>query len=182
VKKRSQRETETTEAWGLMGGALTLMHEIESDLAHAIFVGLTEKQKRKYPTLSALIEARKKMTFGQLVGLMKEQWEITPEFDGFLDMFVEERNHLVHDLTVLPGFSVDKARDRKKLIRRVGLFVQACYLARRIFRGAAFASIDFMAYRARKQGFKIDIQTSEEIELRMAEFFDVIGKVRREPQ
>jgi hypothetical protein len=179
VRKTSRREVETEEAWGMMGCALTLLHEIERDLAQAIFVGLTPKQKKKYPTVNALQEARAKMTFGQLVGIMKEQWHLTGEFDEFINNFVEERNHLVHDLTELPGFGVARKRDRVRLAQRVGRFVQMAFIARRVFRGANFASVDFMRHWVKTQkGVDVPIELSAEAEDRIEDFFSILGDQR----
>src|SRR5258707_13620555 len=107
------------ETFALLGLAVHILHEIESHFAQATLLGLTDKQKRKHKSINDLWNARDKMTFGQLVAHFKEDWILESTFEGLLDRFVTERNVVVHRLTCLEGYGVQRSEDTKELNARL---------------------------------------------------------------
>jgi hypothetical protein len=89
MKSRSSKEA-MQESFAVLGLAIHLLHEIENHFSQATLLGLAEKQKRKHQSINDMWAARDRMTFGQLVPLFKEDWDLQPEFEFVLDKFVEE--------------------------------------------------------------------------------------------
>lgn len=179
--KQAQKQ-DMQDVCAMMGLALTLLHEIEQELAEAFYVGLTEKQKKKHPTVNDLIAARSKMTFGQLVNLMKEQWQLDHGFDRFLDAFVDERNQFVHSLTTQEGFGILRKRDRNRLRKRLGHFINQAFLAKRLFRAARYTTVDFAQYWLKKhEGVDLNLPKIPEIEREIDVFLGLLGELRSNP-
>ena len=173
------QKKEMEEVFALMGIALATLHEIEKDFVSSFLVGLTERQKKKHVTMQQLLEAREKMTFGQLVNHMKEQWTLKPEVEYFIDSFLQERNTFIHGLTALDGFNPRYKRQRAKLRKRVEHFIEVALLARRIFRAAYYASNDFAQWWLREhQGVNIDLPANEDIKDEIAFFLELLGDQR----
>lgn len=139
------------ETFAFLGLALHMLHGIESHFAQATLLGLTERQKRKHRTVSDLWKAREKMTFGQMVLLFKEDWELDPDFEKLLDEFVSERNFIVHRITAEKGFGIASARDRRKLNARLATFIDKTYFMSEFFHGAYVASLEFARHMVRVQ-------------------------------
>ncbi len=173
---------EMEEVFALMGVALATLHEIERDFANSVLVGLTNRQRKKHDTVQDLLEARSKMTFGQLVGHMKEQWTLKPEVEFFIDTFLKERNAFIHGLTTLDGYNPRHKRQRARLRKRVETFIEMSLLARRIFRAANYASIDFAQWWLTQHGVEHEpLPRVESIEDDIDSFLEMLGD-QREPE
>jgi hypothetical protein len=106
--------------------------------------------------------ARDRKTFGQLVSLFKEDWDLHPEFELVLDKFVQERNRVVHRLTKLQGFGVSTQRERQKLNARLSKFLDVAFLMRKIFHGAYLVSNEFARdWLKNHKGIEIPLETPE---------------------
>lgn len=62
--------------YSLMGMALSICHEIEYFLSKSFIFAITEEQKRKYITINDLWEGWSKKTFGQLIRLIQDGYNI----------------------------------------------------------------------------------------------------------
>jgi hypothetical protein len=133
--------------------------------------------------MEELLEARNKMTFGQLVSHMKEQWILKPEVGQFIDFFLQERNTFIHGLTALEGYNPRYKQQRVKLKHRVLQFMEMALLARRIFRAANFASNDF-ASSWLKEHKDVDIKLPHDpnIQEEIDFFLELLGDQREELQ
>jgi hypothetical protein len=151
------------ETCALLGLAVHMLHQIELYFAQATLLGLTDKQKRKHGRIFDLWDARDKMTFGQMVAHFKEDWILESAFEKLLDNFVTERNIVVHRLTVLEGYGLRKAKDRKKVNARLTTFIDQAFLMCRFFRGAYAASNEFARYIVKdRQGIDTPLVTPKE--------------------
>ena len=115
------------------------------------------------------------MTFGRMVSIMKEKWELDQVLELFLDTFVEERNIFIHKLTMMDGYGIFGKAKRKKLAKRVDLFFQLTLIAKKLFASASYATIHFSNFYL-KEHEKIDIglQLSEEIMREVSGFMSLL--------
>jgi hypothetical protein len=162
MSKKPSREA-LQETFALLGMAVHMLHQIESNFAQATLLGVTNKQKRKYATINDLWNARDKMTFGQMVTHFKEDWILEPGFEELLDGFVAERNIVVHHLTALKAYGVERAKNRKKLNARIVAFIEQSFFIHKFFHGAYLASNEFASYAVKDvRGIDIPFTTPNE--------------------
>ena len=168
-------DAEMKDVFGKMGLTLSILHEIEEDFSRAFLFGMTERDKKKGKTFGDLWEDRDHMTFGRMVSIMKEKWELDPVLELFLDTFVKERNIFIHKLTKMDGYGLFGKRKRKKLARRVDFFFRLTLIARKLFASALDATMCFGKYYIEKRE-KIDIglQFPEEIIQEVSGFMSLL--------
>ena len=103
------------------------------------------------------------MTFGQMVLVFKEDWELDANFEKLLDAFVLERNFIVHRITAEEGYGVRSAQQRRKLNARLGKFIDQTFLMSKFFHGAYLASNEFARDMVkREQVIDIPLEIPEE--------------------
>lgn len=168
---KEERLEEMEEVWTMMGLTLTIFHEIEYHLSQAFLLGINERARRQNKTIKEIMSDRGKMTFGRMIGVMKEEWSLHPIFEMFIDAFVKERNIFIHKLTTLDGYNVLYKRDRKRLKKRLAGFIEVSMLAQKIFESAWFVSMAFGVRLAEKEeGKKIPFDIPPEIAEGIKEF------------
>lgn len=166
---------EQQETFALLGLAVALCQEIESKFAQSILLAMTEKQRKKYTTFGELLVARDKMTFGQLVMLFKEDWDLKPEFEHLLDCFVRERNVVVHRLTILEGHGLRTKRERQRINKRLAKFIDLAFLIHKAFNASYQASQEFQSWWLKEyQGTDLPFKVPNEAEDDIISFLDMI--------
>lgn len=138
-------QAELQEIFGLMGMGLALLHKIESLFAKAVVFGLNDRDLKSGKTLREILENREEMTFGQMVADWKEEWDLNPLLNWFLNFFVTQRNIFVHKLTEVDGFKPRRKRDRKRLTEWLKGFIQIELGAKEMFQDAMFASMHLIS-------------------------------------
>ena len=172
--RKEQQFSEMSDIWGLMGLSLTVLHEIEENFSEAFFLGLNERDRRRGTTFSELRKTREKMTFGRMISIMREEWELHPLFDAFISFFAEERNFFIHKLTATKGYNIRLKRDRERLKKRVVFFLNMTLLAEEIFRTAFWASVEMAKILVEeKDGKKIPLEIPDEIKTDISTFLQL---------
>jgi hypothetical protein len=154
---------EVQETFALLGFAIHILHQIEEHFAQATLLGLSEKQQRKHSTINDLWNARERMTFGQMVLHLKEDWILEPAFEKQLDAFVAERNIVIHRLTSLEGYGVESPNELAALKERTAAFIEQEFLMSKFFHGAYLASNEFARQMVKEHdGMDIPLETPDE--------------------
>jgi hypothetical protein len=99
--------------YSVIGIALSICHEIEYFLSKSFIFGITEEQKRKYETINDLWEGWSKKTFGQLIRLIQDGYNIEPILKNGLELFLHMRNKLVHGITNDERYNIHDEWGRK---------------------------------------------------------------------
>lgn len=89
-----------------VGRCLFRCQEIEENLASSFIFGVPQKNKSAEKTLNDLRSEWKKLTFGQLVSLIKRDWDMLPEVSAALDIFRDHRNLFVHGVSTHPRYDL----------------------------------------------------------------------------
>jgi hypothetical protein len=174
-RKVQPLDAEMKDVFAIMGLTLSILHEIEEDFSRAFLFGLSERYRKKGKNYDDFWEDRDHMTFGRMVSIMKEKWELDPVLELFLDIFVKERNIFVHKLTKMDGYGLFGKRERKKLAKRVDLFFQLALTAKKIFSSALDATMCFGKYYLGKyKKIDIDLQFPEEIMQEVSGFMSLL--------
>ena len=115
------------------------------------------------------------MTFGALISTMKEQWQLHPALEQFLDEFLQERNTFVHRLTTLDGFGLVRKRDRERLERRVDRFLDMAFAANQLFSAAQDASLSFAQnWLKEHKGIDVGVEFPEHAEREITSFLALV--------
>lgn len=109
--------------YSAMGIALSRCHKIEYLLSNSFIFGFSDEQKRKYDTINDLREGWSKKTFGQLIRIIQDTFEIEPTLKASLELFLEMRNKLVHDITGDERYDIHDEWGQKELIAFLDTFL-----------------------------------------------------------
>jgi hypothetical protein len=90
----------------ILGRCLIRCQEIENNLASSFIFFVPSKNKPEGMTFDDLRNSWKKLTFGQLVKIIKKEWDMIPEVDMALELFRDSRNMFVHRLCTDPRYDI----------------------------------------------------------------------------
>ncbi len=127
----------------MLGICTARCQEIEHLIAQSFILGVAEAQKGRYKTISDLVRAWQKKTFGQLLRLIDEGYEVDPVVRASLDLFLEMRNKLIHGITTDPRYDIDTSWGQDETIAFLKLFEILSRPIRKAFRASFYASIDY---------------------------------------
>ena len=82
----------------MLGRCLYRCQEIEKNLSESFIFYIPERNKPEGETLNDVRKKWQKLTFGQLVKIIKKYWDMVPEIEAGLELFKEYRNLFIHRL------------------------------------------------------------------------------------
>lgn len=126
-----------------LGMCLATCQLIEHYIAHSFLLGISKYQKKKYETINDLIEGWKKKTLGNMLRSMEEAWEIEPTLRAGLELFLANRNLLIHGITTDERFDIRTHWGREELIVFLSFFDIHARVVKTAFRSSYYASIHF---------------------------------------
>lgn len=130
-----------------LGMCLATCQLIEYYVANSFLLGISKQQKRKYKTIDDLRKGWKKKTFGNMLKSMQEAWEIEPALRVGLELFLANRNLLVHGITMDERFDIRTHWGREELVSFLTFFDIHARIVKRSFRSSYFASISFAMHQ-----------------------------------
>lgn len=110
----------------MLGLALRESQEIEWLLNHSIIFAFSDKQRRKIKTIGDAIEYWSRKTLGAMVSIMKESFEFSEDVDNGFKLFIDMRNHLVHDILMSERYSIKTNWGQRELMAYLDLFLHLC--------------------------------------------------------
>jgi len=90
----------------MLGKCLVRCQEIENNLANSFIFCSPHQNKPKHKTINDLRAEWRRLTFGQLIKMIKRDWEMLPELDAALDVYRHCRNLFIHRLTTDPRYDI----------------------------------------------------------------------------
>lgn len=174
VNDPSNKYDYQTVVFKAMGLALSSCHEIEYYISHTFLFAIPTKQKNKYETINDLIEGWKNKTLGYLIRTIQEAYDIEPTIKTSLDLFLDMRNNLAHELTVQERFNIQEEWGQKELLSYLDIFLTISNSIRDIFRscyitGNQFAN-DYLMPEDQRLPFDLSETIQEDISV-FTEFF-----------
>jgi hypothetical protein len=128
----------------LLGICIARCQEIEHLVAHSFILGaLAPSERRGNSTISELIQRWKRKTFGQMLRVIDEAYEIEATVRASFQLFLEMRNHLVHGLTTDERFNIHSAWGQDETIAFLTMFELISRSVRQMFRSSFYASINY---------------------------------------
>jgi hypothetical protein len=126
-----------------LGICLIRCQQIEDYIAKSFLLGISKKQKGKFNTINDLRDGWKKKTLGNMLQSMQEAWEIDPTIKANLELFLENRNLLVHGITTSERYDIRTRWGQYELLSFLNFFDVHSRIVKRAFRASYFASIMF---------------------------------------
>ena len=126
-----------------LGICLATCQQIEHYIAHSFLLGISKKQKQKYKTLKDLRDGWRRKTLGNMLKCIEEAWEIEPTFKANLELFLANRNRLIHGITTDERFDIRTHWGREELLAFLSFFDVHARIVKSAFRASYYASIEF---------------------------------------
>lgn len=148
----------STYVFSAMGLALSHCHEIEYLLSNSFLIGLlglSDKEKSKYDTINDLNEGISKKTFGQLLRIIQEAFEIEPTIEASLNLFLNMRNKLVHGITKDKRYDIHDEWGQKELISFLDIFLILAKPIKEIALSCYVTSMQFGLEIMKKEGLPV---------------------------
>jgi hypothetical protein len=90
----------------IVGRCLLRCQRIESNLASSFIFCAPQENKPEGKTINDLRNEWKRLTFGQLVKIIKKNWDMAPELEAAFNLFKESRNLFIHRLCTDPRYDI----------------------------------------------------------------------------
>lgn len=126
-----------------LGMCVATCQLIEHYIANSFLLGISKRQKRRYETINDLREGWRKKTLGNMLKCIEEAWEIDPLLKASLDLFLENRNRLIHGITTDEQYDIRTHWGREELIAFLSFFDVHARITKAAFRASFYASIEF---------------------------------------
>lgn len=130
-----------------LGMCLIRCQQIEHYIAQSFLFGISRNQKRKYETINDLRAGWRKKTLGNMLESIQEAWEIEPTVKANLELFLKNRNLLVHGITTDERFDIRTLWGQRELLSFLNFFDFHSRIVKRAFRASYYASLDFAIRR-----------------------------------
>jgi hypothetical protein len=124
-----------------LGLCLVRCQQIEDYIAKSFLLGISKKQKSQYETLNDLKKGWRKKTLGNMLRCMEEAWDIEPVVKASFELFLVNRNALIHGLTTSEKFDIRTRWGQKELASFLRFFDIHSLIVKKAFRASYYASI-----------------------------------------
>lgn len=126
-----------------LGMCLARCQQIENYIASSFLLGISKRQKSQYATIKDLRNGWKRKTLGNMLRCMEEAWEIEPTVKANFELFLKNRNSLIHGITTDPQFDIRTRWGQRELWSFLRFFDIQSRIVKRAFRASYYASIHF---------------------------------------
>jgi hypothetical protein len=126
-----------------LGMCLARCQQIEHYIVNSFLLGISKKQKSQYSTINDLKEGWKKKTLGNMLRCMEEAWEIQPMVRANFELFLANRNALIHGLTTSEQFDIRTHWGQRELWSFLRFFDIQSRIVKQAFRASFYASVQF---------------------------------------
>jgi hypothetical protein len=126
-----------------LGMCLVRCQQIEGYIAKSFLLGISKKQKSQYETFNDLRKGWEKKTLGNMLRCIEEAWDIEPLVKASFELFLVNRNALVHGLTTSEQFDIRTWWGQQELWSFLRFFDIHSRLVKKAFRASYYASMHF---------------------------------------
>lgn len=126
-----------------LGMCLVRCQQIEDYIASSFLLGISKKQKSQYVTINDLRGGWRKKTLGNMLRCIEEAWEIEPLVKASFQLFLTNRNALIHGLTTSERFDIRTRWGQLELWSFLRFFDIHSRIVKQAFRASYYASIQY---------------------------------------
>lgn len=139
VTYEGMRETIDT----MLGNAITTIHRIENYITESFVFAIGNKKYDDYTIKEATKYWKQKFTFGKLIQLIEERYEINKTIRNALDLFLVQRNKIAHGLTKDERYDIDTVWGQKEIVSYLALFLRNAWALEEIFEAAYITTMRY---------------------------------------
>lgn len=127
----------------MLGVCITTIHRIEDYITSSFIFAVGNKKYDNYTIDKATRFWKDKFTFGKLIQLIEERYEIDEVIHRSLKLFLTQRNKIAHGLTKDVRYDVDTIWGQKETIGYLALFLRNAWVLEEIVESAYIATMAF---------------------------------------
>lgn len=127
----------------MIGMCLASCQLIEFYISNSFLFGMSKSQKAKYETINDLRNGWKKKTLGNMFKSIEEAWEIETTLRENLNLFLANRNKLIHGITTEERFDIRTRWGQAELVSFLNFFDLHARIIKMAFRSSYYMSIQF---------------------------------------
>ncbi|MCR1897963.1 hypothetical protein NSA47_03040 [Irregularibacter muris] len=120
----------------MLGVCMTTIHRIENYITSSFIFAVGNKKYGNYTINEATQLWRDKLTFGKLIQLIEERYEINEDVRKSLILFLTQRNKIAHGLTKDERYDIDTIWGQKETAGYLALFLKNAWILEDIFESA----------------------------------------------
>lgn len=98
----------------MLGVCMTTIHRIEDHITNSFIFAVGNKKYDNYTIDGAIKFWKERLTFGRLIQLIEESYEIEEIIHNSFILFLTQRNKIAHGLTKDERYDIDTIWDKKK--------------------------------------------------------------------
>lgn len=120
----------------MIGICITAIHKIEKYITDSFIFAIGNERYGEYSIKEVTSLWKRKLTFGKLIKLIQERFEIDEDVYYALTLFLAQRNKIAHGLTMDERFDIDTVWGQKELVGYLALFLRNAWLLEEVFESA----------------------------------------------
>lgn len=157
----------------MMGRCLVRCQRIEHNLSNSFIFCAPQKDKPPEKTINDLRAEWRKLTFGQLLKVIKKDWDMLPELEMGLELFRNSRNIFTHRLTTDPRYNISTSWGVMEFLPFLQFFDLQTKIVARASEASLAASIAMAIHQwGAPDGFDLE-DLGEDHEERVGAFFEM---------
>jgi len=125
----------------MLGVCMTTIHRIENYITNSFIFAVGNKKYDNYTINEATKFWKNKFTFGKLIQLIEERYEIDEVVQKSFHLFLAQRNKIAHGLTKDERYDVDTIWGQKETIGYLALFLRNSWVLEDIVESAYVATM-----------------------------------------
>ncbi|MDR1159170.1 MAG: hypothetical protein LBK69_00880 [Syntrophomonadaceae bacterium] len=147
----------------MLGICLTTIHRLEDYLTNSFIFAVGNKKYDNYTIEEAIELWKKKFTFGRLIKLIEERYEIDEVIYNALQLFLIQRNKIAHGLTKDERYNIDTVWGQKEIIGFVALFLRNAWALEKVAESAYICTVG-LSFSIMKKGEANDPELLKDID------------------
>lgn len=148
----------------MLGKSITLVHEVEDNITNSFIFGADNDKYSGFTINEAINYWKKKFTFGRLIKLMEENFDIDEDVRNAFELFLQQRNKIAHGLTQEERYDINTLWGQKELVAFLALFITNAFAILPITEGALLASVSLGYNLMKDKKEKMPPQIKKEME------------------
>lgn len=125
----------------MLGICITTIHKIENYITDSFIFAIGNEKYGEFTIKEVTKLWKRKLTFGKLIKLIQERYEIDEDIHHALILFLTQRNRIAHGLTKDERYEIETVWGQKELVAYLALFLRNAWLLEEVFESAFIVSI-----------------------------------------
>lgn len=125
----------------MIGVCMTTIHRIENYITESFIFAIGNEKYGEFTIKEVTHLWKRKLTFGKLIKLIQERFEIDEDIHQALILFLTQRNKIAHGLTKDERYDIETIWGQKELVGYLALFLKNAWLLEDVFESAYIVTL-----------------------------------------